>query len=130
MGPEYKGPHGEALTPITVRELSVAVPLFILAIWFGVYPNTVLKYMDPTIDQQIERLSDWSEAYSLQKSQAANADAATADVQPKEVDTPIIPTSLPIRQQDSAEAILDSSGSLHQNHQLRSTSLALVSEKG
>ncbi len=56
LGPEYKGPHEEALTPINYRELSIAVPLVILAIWFGVYPKAVLKYMDATIDQQAQQL--------------------------------------------------------------------------
>jgi NADH-quinone oxidoreductase subunit M len=73
LGPEYKGPHGEELSPITLRELSVAVPLLILAIWFGVYPQTVLKYMNPTIDQQVERLAEWSETYSAERTKEAEA---------------------------------------------------------
>jgi NADH-quinone oxidoreductase subunit M len=56
LGPEYKGPHPEALTGISARELSVAVPLVILAIWLGVYPKVVLKYMDATIDHQAQTL--------------------------------------------------------------------------
>jgi len=79
LGPEYKGPHGEALSPITLRELSVAVPLLILAIWFGVYPKTVLQYMDPTIDQQVERLADWSEGYVVARDAA---ETSTADHEP------------------------------------------------
>lgn len=63
LGPEYKGPHGENLTPITLRELFVAVPLFVLAIWFGVYPMTVFRYMDKTIDAQVNQLASWSENY-------------------------------------------------------------------
>ncbi|MEM8679793.1 MAG: NADH-quinone oxidoreductase subunit M, partial [Planctomycetota bacterium] len=63
LGAEYKGPHGEALTPITARELLVAVPLLVLAIVFGVFPATVFRYMDTTIDAQVERLADWSEKY-------------------------------------------------------------------
>jgi NADH:ubiquinone oxidoreductase subunit 4 (subunit M) len=60
LGAEYKGPHEEALTPITGRELAVAVPLFIVAIWFGVYPASVLRYMDATIDRQVQELADWT----------------------------------------------------------------------
>ena len=56
LGPEYKGPHGDALTPMTSRELSIAVTLVVLAIWFGVYPKTVLRYMDATIDAQVATL--------------------------------------------------------------------------
>jgi NADH-quinone oxidoreductase subunit M len=53
LGAEYTGPHPEALTPITTREVAVAVPLVVLAIWFGIYPQVVLKYMDKTIDNQV-----------------------------------------------------------------------------
>ncbi len=68
LGPEYKGPHGENLKPISFRELTVAVPLLILAIWFGVYPMTVFRYMDKTIDAQVEQLADWSERYAATES--------------------------------------------------------------
>ena len=61
LGPEYKGPHPEALTPITGRELSIAAPLLALAIWFGVYPNIVFKYMTPSVNQTVQQLADWTE---------------------------------------------------------------------
>ena len=58
LGAEYKGPHEEALTPITGRELTVAIPLVFLAIVFGVYPKLLLNYMDATIDQQAQTLTE------------------------------------------------------------------------
>jgi hypothetical protein len=45
---------------MTTREKSIAIPLFVLAIWFGVYPQVVLNYMDNTIDQQVQQLADWT----------------------------------------------------------------------
>ena len=33
LGPEYRGPHGEALTPITPREVAIAVPLALFAVY-------------------------------------------------------------------------------------------------
>ena len=57
LGAEYKGPHGEALTPITSRELCVAAPLVFLAVLFGVYPKLVLGYMEATITQQVSTLT-------------------------------------------------------------------------
>jgi NADH-quinone oxidoreductase subunit M len=60
LGAEYKGPHEEALTPMTLRELSVAVPLVIFAVYFGVNPGSVLKYMDSTIDHQVQTLATWT----------------------------------------------------------------------
>jgi NADH-quinone oxidoreductase subunit M len=61
LGPEYKGPHPEALTPITLRELAIASPLAALAILFGIFPRLVLDYMQPTLDQQVEQLAAWTE---------------------------------------------------------------------
>lgn len=58
LGAEYKGPHEEALTPITSRELCVAIPLVFLAILFGVYPKLLLRYMDATIDNQARTLTE------------------------------------------------------------------------
>jgi NADH-quinone oxidoreductase subunit M len=60
LGAEYHGPHEEALTPMTTREKSIAIPLFVLAIWFGVYPQVVLNYMDNTIERQVQQLADWT----------------------------------------------------------------------
>jgi NADH-quinone oxidoreductase subunit M len=63
LGPEYKGPHPEALTPMTKRELSIAAPLMFFAILFGVYPNCVLRYMQPSVDRQVDQLAAWTQAY-------------------------------------------------------------------
>ncbi len=63
LGAEYLGPHEESLTPITLRELSVAAPLLALAIWFGVYPMTVFHYMDATVDRQVSELAEWSQRH-------------------------------------------------------------------
>ncbi len=62
LGPEYKGPHEEEIKPITPREFSIALPIFALAIVLGVFPyQTVLRYMDKTIDRQVEQLADFTE---------------------------------------------------------------------
>jgi len=61
LGAEYHGPHGEDLTPITPREWSIAVPLVILAIVFGVYPQSVFRYMSPSVDAEVNQLADWAE---------------------------------------------------------------------
>src|SRR6185436_1679719 len=46
LGPEYKGPHGDHLTPSNFRENLIGTVLAIFAILFGVYPRAVLDYMD------------------------------------------------------------------------------------
>ncbi len=57
LGAEYKGPHGDALKPMTRREISIAVPLLALAIAFGVYPQALLQYMTPTVEKMIDDLT-------------------------------------------------------------------------
>jgi NADH-quinone oxidoreductase subunit M len=62
LGAEYRGPHAEALTPSTLRENSIAGVLFVLAILFGVFPQTfLLRYMDKTIDRQVGELAAWTQ---------------------------------------------------------------------
>jgi NADH-quinone oxidoreductase subunit M len=63
LGPEYKGPHGEAITPITFRETVIAVPLLVFAIVFGVYPKAVLDYMSPSIDKTVNSLAEWTKQH-------------------------------------------------------------------
>ncbi len=45
----------EALTPINLREVSIAVPLVAFAILFGIMPTLVLRYMDKSISHQAKR---------------------------------------------------------------------------
>src|SRR5688572_25720106 len=63
LGGEYRGPHPEALVPATMRELVIAVPLVVFAIVLGVYPQSLLNYMQPSVDQQVSALAAWTEAY-------------------------------------------------------------------
>lgn len=85
LGGEYKGPHAEALTPSTVRENAIAGVLFVLAILFGVFPNTfLLRYMDKTVERQVNDLAQWTKV--VKEAQApGDSDtawtAARADIQ-------------------------------------------------
>jgi NADH-quinone oxidoreductase subunit M len=80
LGAEYKGPHGEALIPMTAREFSIGVPLLVLAIAFGVYPNLVLRYMQDSVDKTVVQLTEWTEktesARAQQERPQATADAS------------------------------------------------------
>jgi NADH-quinone oxidoreductase subunit M len=60
LGAEYRGPHGEALTPMTFREFSIGAPLLALAILFGVYPNALLNYMQRSVDKTVVELTEWT----------------------------------------------------------------------
>jgi NADH-quinone oxidoreductase subunit M len=60
LGAEYKGPHPEALTPATRREVAIAAPLLAFAILFGVYPQALFSYMSPSVDRTVSRLAAWT----------------------------------------------------------------------
>jgi NADH-quinone oxidoreductase subunit M len=62
LGPEYKGPHGDHITPITGRELAIGAPLLALAILFGVYPRAVFDYMTPSVNKEVDDLAAWTRA--------------------------------------------------------------------
>lgn len=49
LGAEYKGPHPEDLTPLNMREKTIACVLLALAIVFGVYPATMINMMEPSV---------------------------------------------------------------------------------
>ena len=79
LGAEYKGPHPEALTPLTLREFSIAAPLLAFAIFFGVNPNALLKYMQPSVDKTVVELAEWTKKHET----AAAAKPATAETDAK-----------------------------------------------
>jgi NADH:ubiquinone oxidoreductase subunit 5 (subunit L)/multisubunit Na+/H+ antiporter MnhA subunit len=60
LGAEYRGPHGDHLTPITGRELAIAAPLVFFAILFGVAPQLIFNYVTPSVNRQVETLADWT----------------------------------------------------------------------
>jgi NADH-quinone oxidoreductase subunit M len=73
LGPEYKGPHGEALTRMTPREIAIAAPLLALAIILGVYPRALLDYTEPSVNHTVTSLATWMEDVKLPRLQAAVA---------------------------------------------------------
>jgi NADH-quinone oxidoreductase subunit M len=77
LGPEYRGPHGDHLTPMTARELLIAAPLLALAIIFGVYPQAIFNYMTPSVDRTVDELANWTKEVKTPREKAT----ATAAVQ-------------------------------------------------
>ena len=97
LGPEYKGPHGEALVPITPREVAVAAPLVALAILFGVYPKLVFDRMSPSVDKLVEDLAAWTEqheAHSLGDEGPQVASRSNSNQHPTSVSGPEWKTTL------------------------------------
>lgn len=77
LGAEYKGPHGDHLTPMTRRELAIAVPLVVLAIVFGVAPQLIFNYITPTVNRQVETLAEWTRSVHDGHVAASGETAAT-----------------------------------------------------
>jgi NADH-quinone oxidoreductase subunit M len=65
LGAEYKGPHADALSPITRREKLIAAPLLVFAIIFGVYPPALLDYMTPSVNKVVKDLTAWEKKSSI-----------------------------------------------------------------
>jgi NADH-quinone oxidoreductase subunit M len=75
LGAEYKGPHGEALTPITPRELGIAAPILAFAILLGVYPRAVLDYMEPSVTNTANVLAEWTKQNKPDVTEAVAAES-------------------------------------------------------
>ncbi|HWB13046.1 MAG TPA: NADH-quinone oxidoreductase subunit M [Pirellulales bacterium] len=60
LGPEYKGPHGDHITPITGRELAIGAPLLAMCIVFGVFPKLIFDYMTPSVNKEVSELAVWT----------------------------------------------------------------------
>jgi NADH-quinone oxidoreductase subunit M len=82
LGPEYKGPHGDHLYPMTARELSIAAPLLAFAIFFGVYPQAVFRYMTPSVDQTVDQLTEWTKRDEASPRHSEVQTAAPREAQP------------------------------------------------
>ncbi|MGQ9503749.1 MAG: complex I subunit 4 family protein [Thermogutta sp.] len=59
LGPEYRGPHADALSPLTIREFLIAAVLAVAAVVFGVHPQAVFRYMTPSVNRTVDELAEW-----------------------------------------------------------------------
>ncbi|MBU6275618.1 MAG: NADH-quinone oxidoreductase subunit M [Planctomycetes bacterium] len=86
LGAEYKGPHGDHLEPLSQRELAIAVPLVLLAIVFGVAPQSIFRTVTPTVNRQVEALATWTrqvhDARPALSARGPVADVASTGAQP------------------------------------------------
>ncbi len=95
LGPEYTGPHGDEITRISPRELSIAVPLLVFAILFGMYPKAVFNYMEPTVTKTAEDLADWTETVKTPRLAAEAAEAEETSAASPVAGPPIAAPSAP-----------------------------------
>ncbi|MEZ6041578.1 MAG: NADH-quinone oxidoreductase subunit M [Planctomycetaceae bacterium] len=69
LGPEYKGPHPEAITPINGREVAVAGALLFLAIVFGIRPGIAFDVMKVSTTELVESLESGYQKASMDVNQ-------------------------------------------------------------
>jgi len=62
LGPEYKGPHPEALVEANTRELAIGYTLVAFAILFGILPNLLFTPMHGSIEMLTQSLASSYEA--------------------------------------------------------------------
>lgn len=82
LGPEYRGPHPEGLTPLTAREFMIGAALLIPAVVLGVYPQSLFQYMAPSVDRTVDEISAWmrrAEAAESQGTPTADLPASTRE---------------------------------------------------
>jgi len=79
LGAEYKGPHADALSPPTRREIFIAAPLLAFAILFGVYPRALFDYMTPSVNKIVNDLTAWQKNQPIKTSDAAPAKSGNID---------------------------------------------------
>ena len=73
LGPEYKGPHAEDITPMNSREVTIAASLLISAIILGCFPFLMFDIMEPSIDKMV---NDVGAGYEHAVNAAATVQAA------------------------------------------------------
>jgi NADH-quinone oxidoreductase subunit M len=56
LGPEYKGPHPEAITPMNSREKAIGWALIVPCLALGVYPNFVFNYTNDSMERLVQTL--------------------------------------------------------------------------
>jgi NADH-quinone oxidoreductase subunit M len=57
LGAEYKGPHAEAITPITDREALIGGVLLALCIVMGIFPDYLFGKMHATVDLLVQAMN-------------------------------------------------------------------------
>jgi NADH-quinone oxidoreductase subunit M len=89
LGAEYRGPHEEALTPSTLRENVIAGTLLAFAILLGVLPyHTVLRFMEKTVDAQVDSLTVWQSVHDSQNTLGADAAEDLSSAAPGQTKSP------------------------------------------
>lgn len=56
LGPEYKGPHSEDITPMNSREVCVGVILLAFAVILGVFPDLIFSVMKNSTTELVESM--------------------------------------------------------------------------
>ncbi len=64
LGPEYKGPHAEAIVPMNYREMTVGAILLVFAIILGIYPESMFGIMRESMAYLVQSLDQGYQNYA------------------------------------------------------------------
>lgn len=75
LGPEYKGPHAEDITPMNAREMTIGAVILVFAIILGVYPESMFGMMRESMELLTQNLDQGYQALenAVDATAAANA---------------------------------------------------------
>jgi NADH-quinone oxidoreductase subunit M len=64
LGTDYRGPHGEGIHPMNVRETLIGATILAFAVILGVLPHTVFDglYMSPSVHRTLSKLEGWRQS--------------------------------------------------------------------
>jgi len=63
---ELKNPANEKLKDLSLREVVIMIPLLVFVFWIGVYPNTFLEKMNPSMEQLMEQVNGKHQVASVE----------------------------------------------------------------
>jgi len=96
LGAEYRGPHGDHITDIDLREKLIAAPLLAFAILFGVFPNYfVFSYMQASVDQEVVDLANWTRDVKEPRLAEARREAAEQKQEQEDAMAAVLPLRRP-----------------------------------
>jgi NADH-quinone oxidoreductase subunit M len=64
---ELKNPANEKLKDLSLREVVIMIPLLVFVFWIGVYPNTFLEKMNPSMEQLMEQVNGKHQVASVEQ---------------------------------------------------------------
>ncbi len=86
---EVTNPKNRVLKDLSLREVFVLVPLVIFVVWIGVYPNTFLKPMEPSVKSFIQQVEAKKAAVIKMEKAKKQAEMDAAETRVTSLSSPV-----------------------------------------